>query len=54
MENDVVILSEVQCIKYYLCTIGMQYNKESESSMIKLSKTEIYENSDPQYEKIFR
>lgn len=27
MENDVVILSEVQCIKYYLSTIGMQYNR---------------------------
>lgn len=38
MENDVVILSEVQCIKYYLSTICMQYNKESESSMIKIGK----------------
>lgn len=52
MENDVVILSEVR-VKHYVSAIGMQYNKGFESSLIKLGENEMYENNDPQYEKIF-
>lgn len=52
MENDAVILSEVR-VKHYVSAIGMQYNKGFESSLIKLGENEMYENNDPQYEKIF-
>ena len=53
MENDAAILSGVRCVKHYVSAIGMQYNKGFESSLIKLGETEMYENNDPQYEKIF-
>lgn len=41
MENDVVILSEIYVKHYfYLSVIDMLYNKEFESSLIKLNETE--------------